>query len=395
MATGKRVIMTIKFKSIIYVNYSPYENSGKILDFLLENFEYVFLFSLGFHNITEKRKLNRLFIYHRGKLKKEYPILQLPVPQRLVFFLLPLRSLITLIQILLYSYILKRDYGKAGIYFTVNGFTAWIGNIIKKIGLVNKTVFWVWDYYPPTHKDKIIVLMRRIYLYFDRVSLRSDKVTFINNRILNLRRKSGILPKDTSFPIIPIGTDDFVNIKRNNTTSVTIGFIGVLKKSQGLDEIFDDAESLIKKFPEAKFEVIGSGPDEEYFKLKSLHSPIQTTFHGYLEGESFNNVLKKCTIGVATYLPDPSNVSHFGDPGKVKRYLSLGLPVIITDIFEFSKEIETRKAGVIIKYGKSNELTNAIQKIMSNYKLYQKNALNLAKKYYYKKIYPNIFKFDY
>ena len=43
-----------KFNSIIYVNYSPYENSGKILDYLLENFKYVFLFTLGFHNIKKK-----------------------------------------------------------------------------------------------------------------------------------------------------------------------------------------------------------------------------------------------------------------------------------------------------------------------------------------------------
>lgn len=386
--------MINKFRSIIYVNYSPYENSGKILDFLLENFEYVFLFSLGFYNITKKKKLNKLFIYHRGKLKKEYSMIQLPVPQQLVFFLLPLRSFITFIQVLLYSFKLKEDYGKVGIYFTVNGFTAWIGNISKIIGLVDKTVFWVWDYYPPTHNDKIIMLMRRIYLYFDSVSLRSDKVAFINNRILNLREKSGILPKDKNFLIVPIGTDDFNNLKKKVADFVTIGFIGVLKKSQGLDEVFNNAQSIIEKFPKTQFEVVGSGPDEEYFKQKALHSPLKTTFHGYLEGESFNSVLEKCTIGIATYLPDPSNVSHFGDPGKVKRYLSLGLPVVITDIFEFSKEIEACKAGVIIKYGKSKEFADAIKKIMSNYKQYQRNALKLAKKFYYKKIYPDMFNFS-
>lgn len=381
-------------KSIIYVNYSPYENSGKILDYLLENFEHVFLFSLGFHNITKKKNLNRLFIYHNGKLTKEYSMFQLPVPKQLVFFLLPLRSFITFIQIFLFSYRLKKDYGKIALYFTVNGFTAWIGNIIKKVGLVDKTVFWVWDYYPPTHKDKVIMLMRRIYLYFDKVSLTSDKVIFINNRILNLREKSGILPEDKDFPIVPIGTDSFVNFNVKKKPEVILGFIGVLKRSQGLDEIFDNAQSIITAFPMARFEIVGSGPDEEYFKSRALKSLLKTTFHGYLDGESFNKVLKKCTVGVATYQPDPNNVSHFGDPGKVKRYLALGLPVIITDIFEFSKEIEKNKAGVIIQYGESLELVKAIKKIMLNYQQYQKNALSLAKKYYYKRIYPEMFKFS-
>jgi len=65
-------------KSVIYVNYSPYENSGKILDYLLENFDYVFLFSLGFYNLKNKKRYNTLFIYKKKKLlKKPFPLLNL------------------------------------------------------------------------------------------------------------------------------------------------------------------------------------------------------------------------------------------------------------------------------------------------------------------------------
>lgn len=381
-------------KSIIYINYSPYENSGKILDYLLENFDHVFLLALGFHNIKKKTRLNQLLVFSKRKLIKKYSLIRFPSTKHLIFFLLPFTSLINFIQILFYMYFLKKQYGKIGVYFTVNGFTAWIGNMAKKLNLVEKTVFWVWDYYPPVHENKVIMFMRYIYLFFDKVSLRSDKVVFINNKILNLRRSTGILPESKHFPVVPIGTDSFTNITTKSVKNPILGFIGVIKKSQGLSEVFDGADYIVKKFPGAKFEIIGSGPDEEYFKSIAVHSPLLATFHGYLEGESFNSVLKKCTIGIATYLPDSSNVSHFGDPGKVKRYLSLGLPVIITDIFEFSQEIERSKAGVIIKSGKPEEFVKAIEKIMGGYKNYQANALNLAKKYYYKKIYPEMFDFS-
>jgi len=53
--------------SIVYVNYSPYENSGKILDYILENFQYVYLFSIGFHNLVNKRSYNNLTVYKDGK----------------------------------------------------------------------------------------------------------------------------------------------------------------------------------------------------------------------------------------------------------------------------------------------------------------------------------------
>lgn len=380
-------------KSIIYVNYSPYENSGKILDFLLENFQYVFLFSIGFYKLDNKKKYNTLLIYKDGRLQNEHSLFYLPFPQKLGFLLLPIRSLINFLQISIYSYWLRRRFGRIYIYFTVNAFTAWIGNVLKGLGLVEKTVFWVWDYYPPIHESKIITIMRWIYWQFDKISINSDRVTFVNQRLLDLRKDIGIIPKNVNYPIIPIGTDKFPNLNLKSKKSVILGFIGVVKKSMGLDVVFDNSDQIIKNFPDARFKIIGSGPDMEYFKSRAKNSAIPTRFHGYLEGESFNQVLGKCSIGIAPYLPDPSNVSHYGDAGKVKRYLSLGLPVIITDIFEFSKEIKKSKAGEIIKYDNPKDLITAIGKVMSNYMQYQKNALKLGEKLYYKKIYPEMFKF--
>lgn len=382
-----------ELKNIIYVNYSPYENAGKILDFLLENFRFVFMFSIGFHTLKNKERYNRLMVYENGKLLYEKSLFQIPAPQKMVFLFLPLKSVMNFLQIFLFTFFLFRKYGKIDIYFTVNAFTAWVGNMLKRFHLVSKTVFWVWDYYPPIHDNKIIMLMRQIYWQFDKISSRSDRVVFVNRRLMDLRKNIGSIPENADYPIMPIGTGKFSKLNLKNKKNIILGFIGVIKISTGLDIVFDNADEIIKNFPDARFEVIGSGPDLEYFITRAKASPIPTTFHGYLEGESFNKVLGKCSIGIAPYTPDPSNVSHYGDADKVKRYLSLGLPVIITDIFEFAKEIEVNKAGVIIKYDKPNELTSAIKKVMLNYQQYQKNALNLGRKFYYKKIYPEMFNF--
>lgn len=381
----------MQFKSIIYVNYSPYENSGKILDYLLENFENVFLFSLGFHNIKKGGRYNKLIIFNQGKFKKEYSFFQLPVPQPLIFVTLPIRSLINLFQILFYSYNLRKEFGTIDIFFSVNAFTSSIGIILKKFGVVSKTVFWVWDFYPPVHKSKIITLVRKIYWYFDKwATISSDKVILVNRRLLDLRKSIGIVPKKKELPIISLGTDNFrVRLKEGN--NVILGFIGVIKESMGLGTIFDNADEIVKNFPGARFEIIGSGPDEGYLKQKAKNTTLPTTFHGYLKGEMFNKVLKKCTIGIAPYQPDPSNVSQFGDAGKVKRYISLGLPVMMTNVSEFSKEVRMSKAGVIIRYGNSKDLIGGIRKIMGNYNTYQKNALNLGRKFYYKKNYREMF----
>lgn len=379
--------------SIVYTNYSPYENSGKILDYLLENFTDVFHFSIGFHNLSNKKNYNRLLIFKNGKLKKEFTLFQLPVPSFLVFVLLPLRSLINFIQIVVYSIWLKHTYKKIDIYFTVNAFIAWIGNILRRIGVVNKTIFWVWDYYPPIHENKIIMLMRYIYWQFDKASSYSDKVAFVNHRLLNLRKDMGIYERNVKHLIIPIATDKLSYIKNKNSKKIIFGFIGVLKKNQGPGIVFEHAHALKKKIKDFSYEIIGSGPDEEYLKMRAKETEVKTKFHGYLEGESFNEVLRKCTIGIATYIPDPSNVSYYGDPGKIKRYISLGMPVIGTDVLEFSKEIGKSKAGIIVDHDDSKAFVDATIKIMARYNFYSKNAYKLSQKHYYKKIYPEMFTF--
>lgn len=384
-----------KQKSIIYANYSPYENSGKTLDFLLENFEMIFLFSVGFYNLKNKRRYNNLLIYKKGQLINQHLLLQIPVPRKLLFLLIPVRSFITFVQIVIYSFWIKSKYGSIETYFSVNAFTAWIGLILKKMGIVKKTVFWVWDYYPPIHDNKIIMLMRFIYWQFDRISSYSDRLIFVNKRLMDLRKSIGILARDADYPVVPIGTDIFPITPRKKPDSIVFTFIGVLKKSQGFGIVFDNALTIKKSFPHARFEVIGSGPDEEYFKNKAANSGIPTKFYGYLKGETFNDVLKKCNIGIATYLKDKSNVSYYGDPGKVKRYLSLGIPVIATDVFEFAHDIEKVKAGVIIYSDSPDEFINAIKNIMSDYENYSSNALNLSKKFYYKDIYPGLFSNNY
>ncbi len=380
-------------KSIIYVNYSPYENSGKILDYIVENFQKVFVFSIGFHNLRNKRNYNTLEIYFDGNLQRTFSLFQIPLIQKFVFLLIPIRSIITCLEVILFSSWLRMKYNSIDIYFTVNAFTAWIGSLLKGIGVVDKTIFWVWDYYPPLHENKIVMLMRFIYWQFDKISSYSDTVTFVNRRLLNLRKDIGIFQKNAKHKIIPIGTDRFPFIKKYKPDRIVFGFIGVLKKSQGVVTVFDNDDTLLDEFGDVGYEIIGSGPDENYIKERAKKSKINTTFYGYLEGESFNEVLKKCSIGIATYDSDVSNVSHYGDPGKIKRYLSLGMPVITTDILEFAEEVEKTEAGIVINSKDPRAFVEAVKKIISRYSFYSKNAYTLSQKFYYKKIYPSMFSF--
>lgn len=379
-------------KSIIYVNYSPYENSGHILDYLLENFERVFLFTIAFHTLGNSKSLNRFSIYEKGKLVKEEHLFYMRVPQKLVFFLIPIRSIMNMFQIFTKAMWIKNKYGRIDIFFTVNAFTATIGKILKKVGLVAKTIFWVWDYYPPRHSNPSVAIMRWLYWQFDKYATSSDKIIYLNNKMAEIRKEAGIISKDRECIVVPIGTGNVLPVKRKNLTKLRIGFIGVLKKSQGLDMLFDSSKILSKHFNDLVFDIIGSGPDEEFLKNKAKNSTkITYNFYGLVSEEKFKEVLYNATIGIAPYSSDRSTVSKYTDPGKAKRYIEYNLPVITTDITDFSKKLKNSGSGIVIKYQDELGLVNAIKEIIENYDRYVRNAVGLNKKYCYRDIYPAIF----
>jgi len=334
---------------------------------------------------------NRLTIYENKKIVEEVDLFYLPVPSSLVFLILPFRSFLNFWQILWQSQKLRKKYGKIDIYFTVNGFAAWIGLILRQLGIVDKTIYWVCDYYPMDHKSRIIKFMRLLYWQFEKRTVSSDKLAFHNQRLVDAWQKHRILLKKYKALLIPIATSETKVKKGKNPHKVKLCFLGVLKKSQGLDFIIDSAQELQATFPGITVEVMGPGIDEGYFKKKAAQSLLKCNFYGYVTDKEIDNIISHSTIGVAPYLPDPDEVSYYGDPGKVKRYLSLGLPVITTPIHEFTKELESSRAGILVEYGNSKQLVKAIKKINSNYQTFSKNAADLNKKYFYKDIYPKMF----
>ena len=94
-------------------------------------------------------------------------------------------------------------------------------------------------------------------------------------------------------------------------------------------------------------------------------------------------MMASSAIGLAPYVPDPTNISVFADPAKPKACLASGLPMIMTAVPEIAHDISRSKAGIIITYNKQ-ELAEAATNLLTKPRLYDKcatNALNLAKKY--------------
>jgi glycosyltransferase involved in cell wall biosynthesis len=84
---------------------------------------------------------------------------------------------------------------------------------------------------------------------------------------------------------------------------------------QGVDKLF----ALARRFPEWRFEVIGS---------RGRDAPDNVTCHGFLTRDAYSRILARADVAVATLALHRKRMEE-ASPLKVRRYLEFGLPVIV------------------------------------------------------------------
>ena len=109
-----------------------------------------------------------------------------------------------------------------------------IGLILKKLMLVDKVIFWVWDYYPIPKKSSYKKCFYRLYWLFDKLSVfKSDFVWCLSERILEVHKKFGLVNKKNKYIVVPLGIRPVKYPLHNSIKKNTLGFIGILKNKNG------------------------------------------------------------------------------------------------------------------------------------------------------------------
>ncbi len=373
-------------KAVIYVNFSQYDNTGRILDYLREQFPTVLHFSFDHLRLKNGRKTNLITIYQQGKRTYTNTLYSLRVPEFLLFPSLPFVGILMAIQTIRHSIFLYKKIGKMA-FFTVNAYPALIGSLLKYIGVVSNVRYWVWDYYPVHGPSWTLQIIRYCYLIFDMLALRlSDSLIFPNIRQRRLRENlHGI---KGNYPIVPLGSSKPARFRK--TISHTIGFLGMLKGSQGLDLILLSFNEIRKRYPDIRLEIIGSGPEEESIRKRAMQLGNRVKFYGFIEDQNtLNTIVRRWFAGLAIYEPVPGNESYFGDPSKIKVYLSQGVPIITTSVTEYGQKAKLYNFGINSRYNVQG-VVHAILTIHAKQLYYRKNALRFAERLYYRKLYKQL-----
>ncbi|MDP8261816.1 MAG: glycosyltransferase [Candidatus Ancaeobacter aquaticus] len=291
-------------------------------------------------------------------------------------------SLFTFIQVV------KRRK-RVGLYIGIDNLNAFIGLILKKLGYVDKVVYYVIDY---TKKRFLLGFFNWLYHFIDRICIKNaDYIWNISSRIADVRESQGVNMERNL--VVPVGVE-LEKIKKPNDSERDKNLlvaVSHLTESKGIQLIIDVMSDLRNELSAVKLHIIGTGPYESVLidMVKKMGLDEYIKFLGPMNHDDLFAYLPKCGIALATYTEDPDSITYYADPTKPKEYLACGLPVIITKVPWIAEAIDNKHMGIAIHY-KKDDLKNAIIKMLQDSDFYDEcriNAFDFASKLSWDQIY--------
>lgn len=340
------------YKKVAYLVVSTFQDTGSVVEYFISRTKefYLYIFPPSYKN-----KPTIIKYYKNGKLSAS---------EEIWFYKGNNKIIIHVLYFVYYIYfILKFRITHTYIlfYFPIFLFL----NSIISLFTANKYVFWIWDYFPTN--SKVIKLYNRIVEHYNN-NLRF--VLYLSPLLFKLyNHKQFKSKKNRIRNIISFGIKDrdIINKKQNNV----IGYIGNLRTGQGLESLL----KIVKNNSELTLHIIGEGPLRKQIvndiNLNRLSHRVM--LHGFLSNDELITIASKWDVAVALYDHGKDNPTFYTDPGKIKLYLELGLPVIMTRVSYIYKQLLFYNAGEVYDAHKET-FTEVLKKIQNNYPSYIKGV---------------------
>ncbi len=119
------------------------------------------------------------------------------------------------------------------------------------------------------------------------------------------------------------------------------GFIGTFSQWHGIEILAHMIPAVCKQQPRAHFVLIGDGPLKNYLvrTIEAAGLNEQVTCTGLLPSEQASKYLAACDAFLCPTQSNPDGSRFFGSPTKLFEYMSLGKPIIASDLEQLAEII--------------------------------------------------------
>src|SRR3989344_1632860 len=278
------------------------------------------------------------------------------------------------------------------LYFGINNMNALAGLILKKAGRVKKVVYYTIDLYPERFSNKFLNF---IYHEIDKICVSfCDETWNVSPYISRWRARRWEKKRSSKEFTVPIGIwfDEIKRVPAKKVNLSKIVYVGHLKNFYGVELIIRALPLIRKRIPNVKLNIIGGG--EQLKELQQLMNILlvkdNINFLGWKEKKLSEKLMADSALGFA-----PFNTAIIdekiknSDPAKIKDYLALGIPVVMTNATVNAKAISKAKCGIIIEYS-PEALANTVLMFLTNRTLlirYRQNALRYVNQFDWNKLF--------
>lgn len=248
-------------------------------------------------------------------------------------------------------------------------------------------LYWIGDYFP--NKSFVIRAFERVKrFYHDHASF-----TYYLSDAINRKMNNGKVRAESGHRTLMWGMRRFSVQEREcaNTTSRRLLFVGLVRDGQGIEDVLDFlAEN--RDFTLSIVGVAANGYEKTVERMivdRRLSDRVYFPNRFHSQGELLA-IAGESIAGLALYSIGEENFTHYADPGKVKAYIEMNLPVVMTRISEVVPFIEKFHAGVVVDGPES--VGDAVRKIVQEYQLYNEGARRFNEHFEYTRLYADAFR---
>ena len=160
--------------------------------------------------------------------------------------------------------------------------------------------------------------------------------------------------------VIPNGLDTEVYALRGPIARVRrVATVANLRPEKGHDVLLDAAAIVVRRFPDAHFDIVGAGPELAALEARaeSLGLTSAVSFLGHCEDVP-------ARLAAADLFVLPSRSEAF--PNAVLEAMAIGLPTIASAVGGLLEVIQPERNGVLVPVGDPQALARAISGLMAD-----------------------------
>lgn len=208
----------------------------------------------------------------------------------------------------------------------------------------SKVIFYSYDAYFFDSKFSSRYLINRIDRF---VAKHVDEVWNVNENIGLERAKRGVKVKTEQ--TLPLGIEQKLGLWTPKQPKQFL-FVGSFKKGHNLKKLVKVFSELHRKDPVFKLTLVGKGNQEaairEAIQIQGAEDVV--CLRGFVSEQELLNEIQSgmYVAGVAVY--EATQAITCADPGKIKDYLSWGLPVLTTAVSALTEDVRKYDLGWVV-----------------------------------------------